>query len=148
MQYNNSFYGWVKAASHDPIFGANYYPNSKKLVMRVNISMNWNNAVIIVGSKKWIVWSDLNNNILKAKVKTLIVVVSNLYLSVIHYPKDAQKCEVLLLISPGAKYFFRRSFAPPCEKVNFTFERSYIASAMRRSMLDVPAPGIFWNIGH
>ena len=35
-----SFYGWVKAASYDPIFGANYYPNSTKLVKRVNISMN------------------------------------------------------------------------------------------------------------
>ena len=95
----------LKAASYDPIFGANYYPNSKKLVMRINISINWkwNNAVIIVGSKTWIVWTDLNNcNILKAQVKTLIVVASNSYLSVIHYPKDVQKCEVLLLISPGA----------------------------------------------
>ena len=88
--------------------------------MRVNISMNWkwNNAVIIVGSKKWIVWTDLNNyNILKAQVKTLIVVASNSYLSVIHYPKDVQKCEVLLLISPGAKYFFRRSVASVVRKL-------------------------------
>ena len=29
----------VKAGSHDPTFGANYYSNSKKLVMRINISM-------------------------------------------------------------------------------------------------------------
>ena len=31
----------------------------------------------------------------------------------------------------------------PCEKVIFAFERSYITSAMRKSMLDVPMPGSF-----
>ena len=29
----------LKAGSHDPIFGANHYSDSKKLVMRINISM-------------------------------------------------------------------------------------------------------------
>ena len=29
----------VKVGSHDPIFGANYYSNSKKLMMRINISI-------------------------------------------------------------------------------------------------------------
>ena len=43
---------------------------------------------------------------------------------------------------------FWRSVAPPCEKVIFAFERSYITSAMRKLMLDVPVPGSFWNIGH
>ena len=44
--------------------------------------------------------------------------------------------------------FFGRSVAPPCENVIFAFERSYITSATRKSMLDVPVPGSFWNIGH
>ena len=29
-----------KVGSHDPIFGANYYSDSKKLVMRIKISMS------------------------------------------------------------------------------------------------------------
>ena len=31
---------YVKVGSHDPIFGANYYSDSKKLVMRIKISMS------------------------------------------------------------------------------------------------------------
>ena len=101
-------------------------------------------CIIIVGSKKWIVRTDLNNyNILKAQVKTLIVVASSSYLSVIHYPKYVQKCEVLLLISPGAKYFLWKICCICCEDINFALERGYITSAMRKSMLDVPAPGSF-----
>ena len=49
----------VKAGSHNPIFGTNYYSNSKKLVTRINISMSWNNARKIIGSKRWIVWTKL-----------------------------------------------------------------------------------------
>ena len=30
----------IKANSHDPIFRANYYSNSKKLVIRINISLS------------------------------------------------------------------------------------------------------------
>ena len=43
-----------------------------------------------------------------------------------------------------AKYFFCRSVAPPCKKVIFAFERNYIA--VRKSVLDMPVPGSFWNI--
>ena len=39
-------------------------------------------------------------------------------------------------ISPGDKYFCLK-------KVIFAFERSYITSAIRKSMLDVPVPGSF-----
>ena len=45
--------------------------------------------------------------------------------------------------SPGAKYFFKRSVAPLCEKIIFASERSYITFAMRKSMLDMPVPGSF-----
>ena len=34
--FNNS----RKAGSHDPIFGSDFYSNSKKLLTRINISMN------------------------------------------------------------------------------------------------------------
>ena len=33
--------------------------------------------------------------------------------------------------------------APRCDKVIFAFKRSYITSAMRKPMLDVPVPGSF-----
>ena len=46
-------------------------------------------------------------------------------------------------ITLGAKYFFSRSVAPPCEKAIFAFERSCITSAMRKSMLNVPVPDSF-----
>ena len=44
--------GSLNAGSHDPMFGSNYYLNSKKLMppppwelmTRINISMNWKNA--------------------------------------------------------------------------------------------------------
>ena len=49
---------YIKVDSHDPIFGANYYSNSKKLVMRIKISMSSDNARKIIGSKKWIVRMD------------------------------------------------------------------------------------------
>ena len=45
----------VKVGSHDPIFEANYCSNSKKLTMRINISMSGNNERKIIGIKKWIV---------------------------------------------------------------------------------------------
>ena len=38
---------------------------------------------------------------------------------------------------------FLRSVASPYEKVIFALERSYITSAMRKSMLDVQVPGSF-----
>ena len=34
----------LKAGSHDPISGSDFYWNSKKLLTRINISMSWNNA--------------------------------------------------------------------------------------------------------
>ena len=34
----------VKAGSHDPIFGSDFYSNSKKLLTRTSISISWNNA--------------------------------------------------------------------------------------------------------
>ena len=37
---NNS----LEAGSHDPIFGSNFYSNSKKLQTRINISKSLNNA--------------------------------------------------------------------------------------------------------
>ena len=40
--------------------------------------------------------------------------------------------------SPGANTFFLRSVAPPGEKAIFAFEKSYITSAMRKSVLDAP----------
>ena len=43
-------------------------------------------------------------------------------------------------VSPG---LFLRSVAPLCEKIIFAFERSYITSAMRKSMLNVQFPGSF-----
>ena len=49
---------------------------------------------------------------------------------------------------PGAKYFLEYLFHPPCKNVIFVLERSYITPAVRRSMLDVPAPGSFRNISH
>ena len=39
--------------------------------------------------------------------------------------------------------FFEDLVAHSCEKVIFAFERSYITSVMRKSMLDVPIPGSF-----
>ena len=42
--------------------------------------------------------------------------------------------------SLGVKYFLLRSVAPPCEKVAFAFERSYITSAVRKSVLEMPSP--------
>ena len=46
--------------------------------------------------------------------------------------------------SQGAKYvFILKSVALPYEKVIFAFERSYLTSAMRKSMLDLPVPGSF-----
>ena len=30
----------LKAGSHDPVFGSDFYSNSKKLLTRINISMN------------------------------------------------------------------------------------------------------------
>ena len=38
--YTYSSDNYLKVGSHDPIFGANYYSNSKKLVIRIDISMN------------------------------------------------------------------------------------------------------------
>ena len=38
--FNNS----LKAGSHNPIFGSDFYSNSKKLLTRINISMSRNNA--------------------------------------------------------------------------------------------------------
>ena len=38
--------------SHDPIFKSNIARNPKRLVTRLNISMSWNNATKIIGSKK------------------------------------------------------------------------------------------------
>ena len=55
--------------------------------------------------------------------------------------------KILSLRSPRNTFFWR-SVALPCEKVIFAFERSYITSTIRKSMLNVPVPGIFLNIGH
>ena len=46
------------------MFGANYYLNSKKAVMPINISMSLNNVRKITGSKKWIVWTDPYSNVI------------------------------------------------------------------------------------
>ena len=56
--------------------------------------------------------------------------------------------ENLIVREPNAH--FRRSVAPPCEKVIFTFKRSYITytSEVRKSVLDMPVPGSFRNIDH
>ena len=75
-------------------------------------------CIIIVGSTKWIVRTDLNNyNILKTQVKTLIVVASSSYLSVIHYPKmfENERYCSLLVREPNA--FFRRSVASVVRKL-------------------------------
>ena len=46
--------------------------------------------------------------------------------------------------SQEAKYvFILKSVALPYEKVIFAFERSYLTSAMRKSMLDLSVPGSF-----
>ena len=40
LAYHGNFFEMtVKVGSHDPIFGANYYSNSKKLMTQINISM-------------------------------------------------------------------------------------------------------------
>ena len=39
--------------------------------------------------------------------------------------------------------FVSKPAAPPCEEVIFVLERSYITTAMRKSMLDLPVPGNF-----
>ena len=44
--FNNSF----KDGSHDPLFGSDFYSNSKKLLTRINISMSCNNARGKIGS--------------------------------------------------------------------------------------------------
>ena len=41
--------GCIKVSSHDPVFEANYYSNSKKLVTRINNSVSRKNDT------KWIV---------------------------------------------------------------------------------------------
>ena len=38
---------------------------------------------------------------------------------------------------------FGRLVAPPYEKVIFAFERNYITSAMRKTMLEMPVTGSF-----
>ena len=35
-----NFYNSLKAGSHDPIFGSEFYSDSKKLLTRINISMS------------------------------------------------------------------------------------------------------------
>ena len=45
--------------------------------------------------------------------------------------------------SPGAKSLFVTSVAPFRDKIIFAFERSYITSAMKKSMLDMPVSGSF-----
>ena len=37
--------------------------------------------------------------------------------------------------------------APPCEKVIFVCDESYITSTIRKFMLDMPSPGSSQNIG-
>ena len=56
-------------------------------------------------------------------------------------------CAGVSTLSPRAKYFFWGSVALSCEKVVFAFERSYITSAVRKSVhvLDVPVPVRFWK---
>ena len=49
--FNNS----LKAGSHDPIFGADFYSNSKTLLARINISMSSNNDRESIGSENRIV---------------------------------------------------------------------------------------------
>ena len=49
----------------------------------------------------------------------------------------------LFINSPGAKYFFGRSVALSSDKVIFTFGKSYMTSAVRKSTLEVPVPGSF-----
>ena len=43
---------------------------------------------------------------------------------------------------------FKDLLHPPLEKVIFAFERGYITSEVRNSMLDILVPGSFRNIGH
>ena len=50
---------FLKAGSHDPILGPNYYLNSKKLVTPIDICKSWNDARKVIGSKQWILWTDL-----------------------------------------------------------------------------------------
>ena len=49
--FNNS----LKAGLHDPILGSDFYSNSKKLLMRIDISISRNNARDKIGSENWIV---------------------------------------------------------------------------------------------
>ena len=44
--------------------------------------------------------------------------------------------------------FLKDSVAPLCEKVIFALERSYITSVVRKSLLAMPLPGSFRNMGH
>ena len=45
----------LKAGSHDPIFGSDFYSDSKKLMTQINISMSSNNAREKNGSENWTV---------------------------------------------------------------------------------------------
>ena len=54
----------------------------------------------------------------------------------------------LKLFNPGAKYFFFEDLLHPLVKKLLAFERSYIISAFRKLMLDMPVPGSFRNMGH
>ena len=48
----------LNVGAHDPNYGANYYSDCGKLMTRIKISLSRNNATKIIGSKKWIVWTD------------------------------------------------------------------------------------------
>ena len=54
----------------------------------------------------------------------------------------------LIVWEPNSENFLNLIFvAPPCEKVIFVYDESYITSAIRKFMLDMPSPGSSQNIG-
>ena len=53
-----------------------------------------------------------------------------------------------LSLEPNSKNSLDLIFvAPPCQKVIFVSDKSYITSAIRKFILDMPVPGSFQNIG-
>ena len=62
---------------------------------------------------------------------------------------QAAEFSLIYFISPGAKYFCSRICSTPSdEKVIFAFERIYITSSMRKSIVVMPVVGSVQNTGH
>ena len=57
------------------------------------------------------------------------------YVSLIVWEPNSENCLDLIFV------------VPPCEKVIFLLDKSYITSAVRKFMLDMPSPGSSQNIG-